>query len=62
MQYICKIGRQQGQLRITLPKAFVERRGLVKRNYVVINDPDDGEATIGGIELEKSKGTSRETS
>jgi len=61
MQFICKIGRQQGQARITLPKVFMERRGLNKKKYVIINDPDEGSATIGGIELEKDKDSDGET-
>ena len=59
MKYVCKITRSKGQARITLPKHFIENRGLEKSNYVVIDDRSKGQAIIRGTGFEENNDKER---
>lgn len=49
MIYVVKVTEAAGQYRITLPKAFCEKHEIKEIDYLVINDEDQNQITIGRL-------------
>lgn len=49
MRWVCKITESGGQTRITLPKTFREIHDIDQVDYLVIDDRDPANITIGRL-------------
>jgi len=49
MRWVVKVTESAGQVRITLPKAFCELYNIAEAEYMVIDDRDQQNITIGRL-------------
>jgi len=55
MLWVVKITESLGQTRITLPKEFCKKHKINNVEYLIINDNDPEQITIGRFEYGKAK-------
>ena len=53
MRWVMKVTRSVNQLRITLPGTFCKNHGIDDTDYLVIEDRDKDNITIGRLEYGK---------